>query len=308
MKLADIQLKITIAQTPDAMARVVENAAAKGEFSVVVPALDFKITGTYDGKTVEVTTFNVYIERMVALPDGIDPNRITTGIVVDADGTVRHVPTKIVLVEGKYYAKINSVTNSTYTVIWHPLAFADVEKHWAKEAVNDMGSRLVIHGVNETTFNPDADITRAEFVAIIVRGLGLRLGEGSQSFGDVATDAWYAGAIQTAVTYGLITGFEDGSFQPNAKITREQATVIIAKAMKLTGLAKATGAPDMDAVLGKFADGANMGTWAKDSIALAAKAGLISGRSGDKIEAKANITRAEAATLIQRLLKQSDLI
>ncbi|NOU69274.1 hypothetical protein GC096_35235 [Paenibacillus sp. LMG 31461] len=308
VKLEDILLKVTVAQTLDTMAKVVENAASKGELSVVVPAVDFTVTGTYGGKTVEVSTFNVYVERMVALPDGIDLNRITTGVVVDADGTVRHVPTKIVTIDGKSYAKINSLTNSTYTVVWHPFAFADVEKHWAKEAVNDMGARLVIHGVNDTTFNPDADITRAEFVAMIGRGLGLRLGEGLQSFGDVATNAWYASAIQTAVTYGLVSGFEDETFQPNAKITREQAMVIIAKAMKLTGLAKATGAPDKDALLGNYADSANMGTWAIDSITLAAKAGLISGRSGGKLEAKANVTRAEVATLIQRLLKQSNLI
>ncbi|WP_138756167.1 S-layer homology domain-containing protein [Paenibacillus sinopodophylli] len=308
VKLEDIQLKITVAQTPDAMAKVVESAASKGEFSIVVPAVDFTVTGTYGGKTIEIKTYNVYVERMVALPDGIDPNRITTGVVVEPDGSVRHVPTKIILVEGKYYAIINSLTNSTYTVVWHPIAFADVEKHWAKEAVNDMGSRLVIHGVNETTFNPNADITRAEFVAMIVRALGLRLSEGSQSFSDVATDAWYASAIQTALDYGLISGFEDGTFQPNTKITREQAMVVVAKTMKLTGLAKATGAPDKDVVLGKFADSGDMGTWATDSIVLAAKAGLINGRSGGKLEAKANVTRAEVATLIQRLLKQSDLI
>ncbi|MGO4541294.1 S-layer homology domain-containing protein [Paenibacillus sp. 2TAB19] len=308
VKLEDIQLKVTVAQTPDTMAKVVESAASEGEFSVVVPAVDFTVTATYGGKTVEVTAYNVYVERMVALPDGIDPNRITTGVVVDPDGTVRHVPTQIVMIDGKSYAIIKSLTNSTYAVVWHPIAFADVEKHWAKEAVNDMGARLVIHGVNETSFNPDADITRAEFAAMIVRGLGLRLGEASQSFSDVATDAWYASAIQTALDYGLVSGYEDGTFQPNAKITREQAMVIIAKAMKLTGLAKVTGVPDKDAVLGKFADSANMGTWATDSIALAAEAGLISGRSNGKLEAKANVTRAEVATLIQRLLKQSDLI
>ncbi|WP_337102025.1 S-layer homology domain-containing protein [Paenibacillus sp. YIM B09110] len=308
VKLEDIQLKVTVAQTTDTMAKVVESAASEGEFSVVVPAVDFTVTATYGGKTVEVTAYNVYVERMVALPDGIDPNRITTGVVVDPDGTVRHVPTKIVMIDGKPYAKINSLTNSTYAVVWHPIAFADVEKHWAKEAANDMGSRLVIHGVNETTFNPDAEITRAEFVAMIVRGLGLRLGEGAHSFSDVATDAWYASAIQTALDYGLVSGYEDGTFQPNAKITREQAMVVIAQAMKLTGLAKETGVPDKDAVLGKFADSANMGAWATDSIALAAEAGLINGRSDGKLEAKATVTRAEVATLIQRLLKQSDLI
>lgn len=306
--LNDIKLKITIGETSAAMSQVVTDAAGKGGLTLVVPPMDFTVTAVYNEKTVEVSRYNAYVERTIVLPEGIDPSRITTGTVTDPDGTVRHVPTKITVKDGKYYATINSLTNSTYSVIWHPLTFADVETHWAKDAVNDMGSRLVINGVNETTFNPNADITRAEFAAIIVRGLGLKLGDGTADFADVASGAWYAGAVQTAAAYGLITGFEDGSFRPEAKITREQAMNIIAKAMKLTGLAGKTGTADTSSVLAAFSDADSIGAWAKDSLALAAKAGLISGRGGSKLEAKANVTRAEVAVLIERLLQKSDLI
>jgi len=193
-------------------------------------------------------------------------------------------------------------------VIWHPLTFANVENHWAKDAVNDMGSRLVINGVNKTTFNRNADITRAEFAAIIVRGLGLKLGDGKTAFADVPANSWYAGAVETASEYGLINGFEDGTFQPNAPITREQAMNIISKAMKLTGLADQTGTVDATSVLATFTDAGNIGVWAKDRLALAVKAGLISGRGDNKLEAKANVTRAEVTVLIQRLLQKSGLI
>ncbi|MFD2328353.1 S-layer homology domain-containing protein [Cohnella sp. GCM10020058] len=308
VKLEDIKIKITIAQTPASMSQVVENSATEGGFSLIVPSTDFTVTGTYNGKTIEISKFNAYVARTIALPDGIDPGKITTGIVVDPDSTVRHVPTKITLIDGKYYAEIHSLTNSTYSIVWHPQTFADVENHWAKDAVNDMGSRFVINGVSDTTFSPNADITRAEFAAIVVRGLGLKLGEGANSFGDVAVDAWYASAIQTAVANGLIAGFEDGTFRPDAKITREQAMAIVAKAMKLTGLAEKAGKVDAASALAEFADSASAGGWSKESIALAAKAGLISGRSGGKLEPKAHVTRAEVATLIERLLKQSDLI
>lgn len=300
IKLEDITLKITIGGTPASMNQVVTAAAGRGSFTLVAPSLDFTVTATYGTSTVEVSRFNAYVERTVALPDGIDPNRITTGIVVDLDGTVRHVPTRLVQKDGKYYAEINSLTNSTYSVVWHPLTFADVDNHWAKNAVNDMGSRLVINGVNETTFNPNADITRAEFAAIIIRGLGLKLGEGTSAFADVAADSWYAAAVETASGYGLITGFEDGTFRPEARITREQAMSIIAKAMKLTGLADQTGTVDTASVLAAFTDAGSIGAWAGDSLALAAKAGLITGRGDSKLEAKANVTCAEVAVLIQR--------
>ncbi|OKP88191.1 hypothetical protein A3844_08860 [Paenibacillus helianthi] len=307
VKLEDIKLKITIGETSTTMSQVITGAASRGGFTLIAPSLDFTITGTYGNSTVEISRFNAYVERTVALPAGIDPKRITTGIVVDPDGTVRHVPTKIILKDGKYYAEINSLTNSSYSVVWHPMTFADVENHWAKDAVNDMGSRMVVNGVNETTFNPNSDITRAEFAAIIVRGLGLKLGKGKTAFADVPADAWYAGAVETASEFGLITGFEDGTFRPDAKITREQAMNIIAKAMKPTGLADRTGAADAASVLASFKDAGSVGDWAKDSLALAVKAGLISGRSGNKLEAKSNVTRAEVAVLIQRLLQKSDL-
>ncbi|WP_042124083.1 S-layer homology domain-containing protein [Paenibacillus sp. FSL R5-0345] len=308
LKLEDITLKITISESSPSMNQVVAGAASSGGFTLIAPSLDFTVTATYGTSTVEVSQFNAYVERIVALPGGIDPNRITTGVVVEPDGTVRHVPTRFALKDGKYYAVIKSVTNSSYSVIWHPLTFADVENHWAKDSVNDMGSRLVINGVNKTTFNPNADITRAEFAAIIVRGLGLKLGEGKTAFADVPVNSWYAGAVETASEYGLITGFEDGTFQPNAPITREQAMNIIAKAMKLTGLGDQTGTVDATSVLAAFTDAGNIGIWAKDSLALAAKAGLISGRGDNKLEAKANVTRAEVAVLIQRLLQKSGLI
>jgi hypothetical protein len=290
------------------MNQVVSAAAGRGGLTLAAPALDFTVTASSGTSTVELNRFNAYVTRTLALPQGINPTRLTTGIVVDPDGTVRHVPTRIILKDGKYYAEINSLTNSTYSVVWHPQTFADVEKHWAKNAVNDMGSRLVINGVNASKFNPNADITRAEFAAIIVRGLGLKLGEGAAKYADVPANSWYAAAVGTASEAGLINGFEDGTFRPDVRITREQAMNIIAKAMKLTGLADRTGTVDTAGVLAGFTDASRTGAWAKDSLALAASAGLITGRGGNKLEAQANVTRAEVAVLIQRLLQKSKLI
>ncbi|WP_434749088.1 S-layer homology domain-containing protein [Paenibacillus amylolyticus] len=308
LKLEEIMVRITIAKSSDTMNQVAVNAAGQGDFTLIAPPVDFTVSGEYNGKTTEITKFNAYVERKVALSPEIDPNKITTGIVVEPDGTVRHVPTKVVLEQGTFYAQINSLTNSTYGIVWNPITFADVEKHWAKNAVNDMGSRMIIHGVSDTTFNPDQAITRAEFAAIMVRGLGLKLGEGSQPFRDVATQDWYSSAVQTAASYKLINGFEDGTFRPNDMITREQAMTLISRAMKLTGLADQYANLDANETLSVFKDSANAGTWAKDNIALTAKAGLISGRSDGKLAAKANVTRGEVATLIQRLLRKSDLI
>ncbi|MFZ5600765.1 MAG: leucine-rich repeat protein [Bacillota bacterium] len=308
VKLSDVKLNIEIAKTTGEMARIVEDTASKGNFTIVVPPLSFTVKATYGDKTLDVSKFNSYVERTLAIPDGVDPSKITTGIVVEPDGTVRHVPTQIIVIDGKYYAKINSLTNSTYSVIWNPMEFSDVENHWAKEAVNDMGSRMVVSGVGNDMFAPDRDITRAEFAAIIVRALGLKPGTGGNPFADVSNTAWYCDYIKTAVEYKIISGYGDGKFGPSDKITREQAMSMAARAMNITGLKVQFADGEMDKLHASFGDAANSADYAKNSIAACVKTGIVSGRNGNMIAPKDNITRAEVAVILQRLLQKSGLI
>ena len=307
VELQDIKVRIEISSSPENTVKVVENAAEAGSFTLVLPPLEFSVQAVFGGQSVEVTKFNVYVERTVAIPDGIDPNRITTGVVVEADGSVRHVPTKVVQRDGRYYAVINSLTNSTYSVVWHPLTFADVEGHWAQNAVNNMSSRMVVNSATEKLFEPDRDITRSEFAAAIVRALGLRLEKGAAPFRDVSVDDEYNSAIKTAAAFNLINGFEDGTFRPNAPITREQAMTIIAKAMSITGL-KDKLDPAASEQLARYADGGSVAAWAQDGVAYTIEAGIVNGREGGKLAPQAFITRAEAAAIIERLLKKSELI
>ncbi|MNI13877.1 Endo-1,4-beta-xylanase A precursor [compost metagenome] len=306
--LQDIKVQIEIAVPTADTLKVVENAAVNGTFTLVVPPLDFTIRATYGNTSVEISKFNAYVERSIAIPDGVDPNKITTAVVVDPDGTVRHVPTKIGKIDGKYYAQINSLTNSTYSLVWHPLEFLDVANHWAKVAVNDMGSRMVIDGTGGGLFSPDRDITRAEFAAILVRGLGLKLENRSTEFSDVKTSDWFSSAINTAYAYQLISGFEDGTFRPNDKITREQTMMILSRAMKITGMKAKLSVQSEDVTLRSFGDASNVSVWAHSGVADSVQADLVSGRSATELAPQAFITRAEVATIIQRLLQKSGLI
>ncbi|MBB3153541.1 hypothetical protein FHS16_003603 [Paenibacillus endophyticus] len=306
--LQDIKVQIEIAEPTAETVKVVENAAETGSFSLVVPPVNFTVRAIYGDTTVEVAHFNAYIERIIAIPEGVDPKKITTGIVIESNGTVRHVPTKIMLMDGKYYAVISSLTNSTYSVVWHPIEFNDVANHWSKLAVNDMGSRMVIEGIGDGMFSPDTKITRAELATIIVRGLGLKLESGVSPFSDVKLTDWYSSAISTAYRYNLISGFEDGTFRPNDKVTREQVMVIIAKAMSITKLTDKLVMKSIDDTLKVFADAADASSWAKDGIADSVEAGIVSGRHGAELAPKDFITRAEVATIIQRLLLKSKLI
>ncbi len=308
VSLSDITVSVSISEPTNATAKVVADAAVEGGFTVQVPAVDFTITCAYNGKTVDVSSFNSYVERMIAIPAGVDPTKITTGVVVKPDGTTYHVPTQVVEIDGGYYAKINSLTNSTYTVIWHPVQFADAANHWAKAAINDLGSRMVVTGDENGNFNPDAAITRAEFAAIVVRALGLAPGTGESSFSDVNSSEWYCGYVETAAAYGLINGYSAAAFGPNDLITREQAMTIIARAMKITGLTIALTGSDVSALIGAYTDGASASDYAEDSIAVCLKAAIVTGTSDSTIAPKDNVTRAEVAVMIERLLLKSELI
>ncbi|MCD1259440.1 S-layer homology domain-containing protein [Paenibacillus athensensis] len=306
VNLQDIKVHIEIAKPVDETLKVVRNAASQNQLTLVAQPLDFNISGTYAGKSVDVSQFNTYVERTIALPDGVDPQRITTGVVIDPDGTVRHVPTKIIKNEdGSYAAKVKSLTNSTYSVVWHPVAFKDVASHWSQAAVNDMGSRLVISGIGNDLFNPDQNITRAEFAAIVVRGLGLKLEAAASPFSDVHAADWYNSAVQTAYAYDLISGFEDGTFRPMDAITREQAMTIISKAMKLAGISSEQASTSL---LNGYQDADQAAAWAASGIAECLQAGIVSGRSDTELAPKAFVSRAEVAALVQRLLQKSDLI
>ncbi|MEN6326387.1 MAG: S-layer homology domain-containing protein, partial [Syntrophomonas sp.] len=258
--------------------------------------------------TVEVSKFNTYIERTIALPEGADPNKITTGIVVKPDGSTYHVPTRVALIDGKYYVVINSLTNSTYTVVWHPIEFSDVKNHWAKEAINDMGSRMIVSGVDQENYAPDQDITRAEFAAIMVKSLGLAPGTGETRFSDVENSKWYCEYIKTASSYDIIYGYGDKTFGPNDTITREQVMTIIARVMKITGLDCSLADGEAEKLLQTYSDSADASGYARESIAACLKTGLVSGKSVDTMAPKDNISRAETAVMVQRLLQKSDLI
>ena len=307
--LKDIVVSIKISEPIEDTARIIEDTAKKNNYQIMVKPVEFEIACSSGNKTVEVSKFNAYVERLIAIPKDVDPYKITTGIILNADGTFSHVPTVITIIDGKYYAKINSLTNSVYSVISSPKNFTDVQNHWAKEAVNDMASRLVINGAPDGLFYPNKEITRAEFASIVIRALGLmRPGTGKDVFNDVLKSNWYYDAVSIAYEYGIISGYGNGKFGPDDTVTREQAMTMIAKAMKIIGLKFEMKDNEMNSLLLNYSDRAAASDYAKTSIAACLKAGIITGRSNNTIAPKNYITRAEVAVIVQKLLRKPGLI
>lgn len=157
---------------------------------------------------------------------------------------------------------------------------------------------------------PPTDFTvRAIYGNVQVKsGLGLKPQQGAVDFVDVKTSDWYSDAVRTAQQYQLITGFEDGCFQPMELLTREQAKVIISKEMTLTGLKELLPIQNTNVTLQQFTDDRSVARWTRDDVAPCIIASIVTGQGHATIAAKANVTRAEVITMLQQLLKKSDLI
>lgn len=307
--LENVTIQIAIAPSNETKKAAIEAAASKiGNTTVVAAPVDFEVKAVYNGQQVDVNRFNAYVERSITLPEGVDGSKITTGVVLQADGTMLHVPTKVIKGKVNDAAVINSLTNSTYALIYHPTTFNDISSHWSRTDVEDLASRLVVEGEGDQHFAPDRSITRAEFTAVLLRGLGLHSPENevTTTFTDVKADSWYANEVQTAVSYGLISGYTDNSFHPSSEISRAEAMTIVSRAMKLVELAQAD-ASETANLLGKYSDGNKVQPWAAESVASAIKQGLVQGADG-KLMTDTDVSRAQTAAMVKRLLTKAGLI
>lgn len=270
----------------------------------------FAVTVSYGGITKEADHFGVFVERYLPLPSGIRPNEISTAVVLEEDGSVRHVPTRIEERYGKPVAVANSLTNSVYALVRYSGAFSDVDNHWAKKEANDLASRLILKGSGDGRFLPATSVTRAEFVAMLVRALGISDQGGDSGYADVVPGAWYAGAAAQAARFGIAEGDATGNFRPSATISREEAAVMLARAMDLTGLTqdKETSEASAAITLAKFGDAADVSGWARQSAAINVEEGLLQGNRSSALLPKNSLTRAETAVIVSRLLRRSGLI
>ncbi|MBQ4900750.1 S-layer homology domain-containing protein [Paenibacillus sp. Marseille-P2973] len=168
--------------------------------------------------------------------------------------------------------------------------FTDLTNHWASKEIEKLASKNIISGYPDGSFKPNQEINRAEFVTLVCRLLQLESTAGGSAFKDVKSDAWYAGCVGAVKEAGIVGGYQDGTFKPNQKITREEVFVIIYKMAK----DKLNASGNQQA----FIDDAAVSSWAKEAVNALVKAGVVSGYEDGSIKPKNSITRAEVAKLL----------
>lgn len=207
---------------------------------------------------------------------------------------------------GKVIAQVNGF--SRYMYMANDISFSDVTKAnfpWAVNEIEVLASKDIITGTGAANlFAPNVQVTRAEFISLLVRTLELKADKSDMAkvkFSDVPAGSWYEEAVQTAAAKGLIGGYEDGKFAPNKPITRAEMAVVLSKALSASGSgSQAATAATADS---GFADQSQIPGWAKEAVAKVTGLGTMQGRADHRFAPHEVTTRAEAAVVMYRIFK-----
>ncbi|MCI8415520.1 MAG: S-layer homology domain-containing protein [Ruminiclostridium sp.] len=172
-------------------------------------------------------------------------------------------------------------------------SFDDVNGHWGQASVERWAGYGVFNGDDAGNFNPDKQMTRAEFATMLANMMGYTA-KADKSFGDVASDAWYADAILKLAAAGVMLGDNNGNANPNKPISRAEAAVMMCRAFNIQ---------PSNASL-NFADSANVADWARGSMAALAEKGMMNGVGNNQLAPLANITRASVAKLVDNMISE----
>lgn len=175
-------------------------------------------------------------------------------------------------------------------------AFTDISSSWAKGYINKLYNQGVLFGKNSGLYSPGNNITRGEFSAFLVNALQLEQKSDKISFKDVKDSDSLAPFIKTAAAYGLIQGSQ-GYFKPNDTITRQDAAVILQRAIDLLKL-------DYIALREpEFVDNNQVSTYARTAVKTIYNMNIMSGKPGNLFDPKNFTTRAEAAKMLDTFIE-----
>lgn len=179
-------------------------------------------------------------------------------------------------------------------------AFSDISSSWAREYINKLYNQGILFSKQSRQYNPLRNITRAEFAAYLVNALRLDSKIPGVSFKDVKDTDDYASFIKTAAAYGLIMGDTQGYYKPNAPITRQDAAVIMKRAIDLKGVDNAALAEL------SFSDAAQVSSYAKDAVKLIYNRQIMTGKPGNLFDPKSYISKAEVSKMLDNFIKAEE--
>lgn len=192
---------------------------------------------------------------------------------------------------------------SKYVALEHSISFKDVEKHWAKDEIEVLASRLITSGKTADIYAPADKLTRAEFAVLLVRALNIPTKSYEGVFSDVTEkQGWSVLQIEAASRAGIVNGDPSGKYNPQDKITREQMATMIIRAIQYKDKSLLKDLKPNK----KFSDQAQISSYAKEAVQQAAELGIIKGKTSTTFAPKDPTNRGEAAVMLYRLLGSLD--
>ncbi|UXJ71419.1 S-layer homology domain-containing protein [Lysinibacillus fusiformis] len=182
------------------------------------------------------------------------------------------------------------------------ITFKDINNNPNKKVIEELASRYIVNGTAPGYYNPNGSLTRAEFSAMLVRGLGI---DSSEAYDDVFRDVkekdWFAKDVQTLYATGIIKGVTPTKFNPNSPLTRQQAAIILDRVLDYLDVEK-----HQSEIL-DFIDEAKISEEAKPAVATMKALGIFSGKPGNYFDPHAKLTRADMAKVLQITLELAGL-
>ncbi|MNZ72685.1 Endo-1,4-beta-xylanase A precursor [compost metagenome] len=245
---------------------------------------------------------HIYQEQILILPFKADRSELTA-IKIDSDtGKIQFAPALFQpMSNDSTMVILKRSGNGVYTVIRSDLELSDITRHWAKAEIELLTSKLIVQGNHQGRFEPNKPVTRAEFVAMLVRALGLDGPRETGTFADIDPASWYSDDVELAVKLGLVQGFENQTFRPYSLITRQEMAVMAARAW--TSVEQVRPKPAEGSILTRFTDEDSLSEWSRDAISLLVQQNIMQGIPGSRFAPDSSASRAEAAVILTRLLQ-----
>ncbi len=230
------------------------------------------------------------------IPDlqGVGSGASWVVVYTDDHGIDRMVPWSQV---GETGVTFIAAVMGRYKVVSNPKTFGDTAGHWAQRYIDFITARELFLGTGDGMFSPDIPMTRAMFVTVLGRLVGVDESQfPGQVYDDVPAGTWYSAFVRWASENGIVEGYGDGRFGPNDPVTREQMCTMLVRYLKKQGITLA----ENESV--RFADGAEISRWAVDAVALCQKIGLVEGIGENRFSPAGMATRAQVAAIYMRLI------
>jgi hypothetical protein len=201
----------------------------------------------------------------------------------------------------KEYDDESQTSDTQQTENTYENKFTDIDTDPEKESIISLSAKGIINGMTETLFMPEDKITRAQFVALISRALELEETE-TDSFLDVSDENWFSGYVGAAESMEITVGYDDGTFKPDNYISRQEASLMIARAANILGVDTSLDSAEIINILCQFVDYIDCDDWSMEAMASCVKNGYIPDEDMN-IYPKEYATRSEIAGMIYRMLK-----